>query len=280
MERRQFVKSSAAITALSFLPNLSIAAPSQPVGLQLYTVRDEMKKNVGMTLETVAKIGYTHLEGAGYENRNFYGMPPKDFKKLLTELGLKMVSSHSLSPFLKNNADATFEDAAEAGAEYVVLAWLFPEERKSIEDYKIIIELLNISYERAKKHGLSLAYHNHDFEFIPLEGQVPYELMMRYLPADMPMELDLYWVNKAGLDPVDLFNKYPNRFPLWHVKDMDNSPEKSFTEVGNGTIDFQRLFNESKTTGLKYFFVEQDQTKRTPFESIEISYKNVQKIKS
>jgi len=279
MERRQFVKTSAALTTLSLLhPSLTIGGSSAPIGLQLYTVRDQMKEDVAGTLEKVAKIGYKVVEGAGYDKRKFYGMLPQDFKRLLTDNGLSMPSSHTTSPFLKDLSDATFEDAAEAGSEYVILAWLFPEERKTLDDYKKIIELLNVSFEKAKEHGITLGYHNHDFEFKTLDDQVPYDLMMSYLPADMPMELDLYWVTKAGLDPVDLFEKYSNRFRLWHVKDMDNSPEKFFTEVGNGVIDFQRIFDHSDASGLEYYFVEQDRSKISPLKSIEISYSNVRKL--
>ena len=278
MERRNFVKSTAALTALSLVhPGISFAA-SSPTGLQLYTVRDQMEKDAPGTLEKVAKIGYSAVEGAGYDKRAFYGMPPKEFKKLLSDNGLKMPSGHVESPFLKDQANETFEDAAEAGNEYVVLAWLFPEERRNIEDYKKIIELVNTSYEIAKKHGIKLGYHNHDFEFQSMDGQIPYDLMMHEFPNDLPMELDLYWVSKSGLDPIDIFKKYPNRFPLWHVKDMADTKEQEFTEVGNGVIDFQRIFDNLEMSGLKYFYVEQDQSKN-PLESIQTSYSNVQKIK-
>ncbi len=282
MKRREFVKSSAALTTLSVLGAgnvvFSLNAPKQPIGVQLYTVRDLMGKDAKGTIASVAKIGYTHVEGAGYNDRKFYGMVPKDFKSLLSDNGLKMPSSHVTSPFLKNSANETFEDAAEAGCEYVVLAWLFPKERTSLDNYKQIIELVNTSAEVAAKNGIKLGYHNHDFEFVELENEIPYELMMKDFSKDIPMELDLYWTTKIGQNPVELFNKYPGRFELWHVKDMDNTPEKAFTEVGNGVIDFKSIFKEEKTAGLKYFFVEQDVCKRPPLESIEISYSNVQKI--
>ena len=102
--------------------------------------------------------------------------------------------------------------------------------------------------------------------------------MMKELSADIPMELDLYWTSKIGKNPMELFDKYPGRFPLWHVKDMDDTPEKAFTEVGNGIIDFKSIFEKEKTAGLKYFFIEQDVCKRPPLESIEISYSNILEI--
>ncbi len=282
MKRREFVKSSTAFTALSVvgLSNLafSFVKPKQPMGVQLYTVRDLMKKDVPGTIAKVAGIGYTHVEGAGYNNRKFYGMGPKDFKSLLSDNGLTMPSSHVTTPFLKNSANETFEDAATAGCEYVVLAWLAPNERTSLDDYRKIIELVNTSSEIASKHGIKLGYHNHDFEFVKLDGQIPYELMMKELSTEIPMELDLYWSTRIGQNPVELFDKYPGRFPLWHVKDMDDTPEKAFTEVGNGTIDFKPIFKKERTAGLKYFFVEQDVCKRPPLESIEISYSNILKF--
>ena len=281
MKRREFVKSSTAFTALSVvgLSNsaFSFVKPKQPMGVQLYTVRGLMQKDVPGTIEKVASIGYTHVEGAGYNDRKFYGMAPNEFKDLLNNNGLTMPSSHVTTPFLKKSANETFEDAASAGCEFVVLAWLFPNERTSLDDYKKTIELVNTSSEIASKHGIKLGYHNHDFEFVELDGQIPYDLMMQELSTEIPMELDLYWTTKIGQNPMELFDKYPGRFPLWHVKDMDSTPEKAFTEVGNGTIDFKSIFKKEKKAGLKYFFVEQDVCKRPPLESIEISYSNISK---
>ena len=279
MERRNFIKSTAALSALSLVtPELAFARDTMPIGLQLYTVRDLMASDPAGTLKQIADLGYQVVEGAGYDKRSVFGVKSDEFRRMLDDNGLKMVSMHTVSPYLKNSLEETLEDAKKLGNSYLILAWLFPEERTSIDDYKKVIDLLITSSEAAKSYGIQLGYHNHEFEFISLDDQVPYDLMMKELPGDMPMELDLYWVAKAGLSADDLFARYPGRFPLWHVKDMDNTPEKGFTEVGNGVIDFQSIFNEAKLADLKYFFVEQDQTPGSPLDSIKTSIKNVKKI--
>ena len=283
MKRREFVKTTAAFTTLSVMGQSVLSGtllkPQQPIGLQLYTVRDQIKENLEGTIEQVAKTGYTVVEGAGYNNRTFYGLKPGEFKSLLDSVGLKMVSSHTNTKSLRDNADTTFEDAAGAGAAYVVLAWLGPNERKTMDDYKVVVDVLNEAGEKAKNYGIKVCYHNHDFEFQTLDGMMPYHLLMEKTdPELVGMVLDLYWAIKAGHDPLELFEMHSGRFPLWHVKDMDNTPEQNFTEVGNGIIDFQKIFDKDEEAGLKYFFVEQDRCNRPPLESIKISYQNVEKL--
>ena len=166
----------------------------------------------------------------------------------------------------------TAEDVKTVGAEQCVWAYLKEEDRKSIEDYKRHIETWNQFGEICKETGVQFAYHNHDFEFLTPDGINAYDMIMENTdPDEVKFELDLYWITRAGFDPVEYFKKAPGRFPLWHVKDMEAGDEKFFSEVGNGIIDFERIFNARDIAGLKYFFVEQDDTRKTPFESIEIS---------
>lgn len=172
------------------------------------------------------------------------------------------------------------DDIAASGAHYLVWAFLAEQDRKTIDDFKRHAELWNQFGQVCKDKGLAFAYHNHWFEFETLDGQKPYDVILANTdPALVKLEMDLYWITKAGSDPVAYFKKAPGRFPMWHVKDMDNSPDKFFTEVGNGTIDFARIFAERKLAGMKYFFVEQDETHKTPLESIEISFKYLQNAK-
>lgn len=251
------------------------------IGLQLYTVRNAMGKDPAATLAKVASIGYNSVEGATYTgSQKFYGMDAKSFAALLKQNGLIMPSSHYRLGEDKENGkdvlgtmlhewDKAVDDAKEAGASYMVCAWLSPAERGNIDHYKQLAEHLNKAGETCKKAGIQLCYHNHDFEFMEDNGQLPYTVLLNNTDKDnVKFELDLYWATKAGHDPVELFKANPGRYPLWHVKDMDNTPQKAFTEVGNGTIDFKRIFKESKTAGLKYFFVEQDMTPGDPFDSI------------
>ncbi|MCA8829227.1 sugar phosphate isomerase/epimerase family protein [Hymenobacter pini] len=288
--RRAFVKSAALLSAgVLAAPSLLAKSPST-IGLQLYTVRDAMQQDPAAALARVAKLGYNSVEGATYTgNQKFYGMEPAAFAKLLKQNGLIMPSSHYLLGEQENNGQATqgtilhgwdkaVDDAAQVGIKYMVCAYLLDSERGNLDHYKLLAERLNKAGERCKKAGIQMAYHNHDFEFAAQNGKLPYDILLKETDKNLvQMELDLYWATKAGHDPVELFKKNPGRFPLWHVKDMDKTPQRSFTEVGNGTIDFKRIFAQAKLAGMKYYFVEQDQTPGSPFDSIQQSISHIKR---
>jgi sugar phosphate isomerase/epimerase len=152
----------------------------------------------------------------------------------------------------------------------MVCAFLFPNERTP-ENYKALPAMLDKAGTATKAAGIQFAYHNHDFEFEKFEDTLVYDFLLKNTSSDLvKMEMDLYWISKAGQDPVAYFEKYPGRFAMWHVKDME-AGTKAITEVGNGTIDFDRIFKARKKAGLKYWFVEQDTSKRDMFESLKIS---------
>lgn len=248
-----------------------------------------MGKDPDGTLRKVADIGYKEVESFGYSDGKFFGKTPQDYAALLKDLGLSAPSGHYMTGnvmmkgegSLTNNWKRAVDDAAAIGQQYMVCAYLFPDERKKLDDYKQFADLFNKSAEVCKAAGIQFVYHNHDFEFQPLDGQVPYDLLLsRTDPKLVQMELDLYWATFAGQDPVALFQKHPGRFPLWHVKDMAKTPEREFAEVGTGSINFQRIFDARKTAGLTHYFVEQDVAKQhPPLEAIAISYKNIGKLK-
>ena len=285
--RRTFVKSAALLSAgVLVSPELFAAAPKY-IGLQLYTVRDAMQQDPAGTLAKVAKLGYNSVEGATYTgSQKFYGMEPAAFAGVLKQNGLIMPSSHYVLGEAMNNGqptqgtilhgwDKAVDDAAQVGVKYMVCAYLFDTERGNLDHYKQIADHLNKAGERCKKAGIQLCYHNHDFEFQAQDGKLPYDLLLSQTDKNLvKMELDLYWATKAGHDPVALFKANPGRFPLWHVKDMDKTEKHDFTEVGNGSIDFKRIFAQAKLAGMQYFFVEQDKTPGDPFTSIQqsISY--------
>jgi len=285
--RRAFVKSAALLSAGVLVSPALLAAPPKYIGLQLYTVRDAMQQDAAGALAKVAQLGYNSVEGATYTGSlKFYGLEPAAFAKLLKQNGLIMPSSHYMLGQQETNGqptpgtilhgwDKAVDDAAQVGLKYMVCAYLFESERGNADHYKLLAERLNKAGERCKKAGIQLCYHNHDFEFQAQSGQLPYDLLLRETDKNLvKMELDLYWATKAGHDPVELFKAHPGRFPLWHVKDMDKTPQHDFTEVGNGSIDFKRIFAQAKTAGMQYFFVEQDKTPGAPFDSIQqsISY--------
>ncbi|MHA8102491.1 sugar phosphate isomerase/epimerase family protein [Aquirufa nivalisilvae] len=277
MERRIFLKGLAlGVSGLYAHSSLAANPYLGPLGVQLYTVRDAVAKDLEGSLEKLAGLGYKNLEIYGY-NGTFFGKTAHEFKTILDRVGLKVVSSHHTSGIaikskgtLSDGWQKAVEDLHHVGAEFMVCAFLFPNER-SADHYKALPSLLTSSGEATKSAGIQFAYHNHDFEFVKSADFVPYDFILQNTSPDLvKMEADLYWFGRAGIDPVTYFEKHPGRFPLWHVKDME-AGTKVFTEVGNGTIDFDRIFAARKAAGLKYWFVEQDVSKRDPFESLKIS---------
>jgi len=160
----------------------------------------------------------------------------------------------------------------------MVCAYLSNPERGSLDHFKKLADDFNTAGEKCKKAGIQFCYHNHDFEFIQQDGKYPYETLLLNTDKNLvKMEMDLYWVTKAKQDPIALINENPGRFPLFHVKDMDNTPKANFTEVGNGIIDFKKIFTYADKAGMKYFFVEQDTTPGDPFISITQSFNYIKK---
>ena len=280
--RRSFLKTSAVLSAGLLVAPRLLAYDKKYIGLQLYTVRDHMAKDPVATLAKVAQIGYNSVEGATYTgDEKFYGMAPADFSKVLKDNGLVMYSCHyrlgedmkTTKGTMLNDWNKAVEDAAALGLKYMICAWLSPAERGYVEHYLQVADDLNKAGEICKSAGIQLCYHNHDFEFILQDGKYPYQALLTHADPDLvKMEVDLYWLTKAKQDPMALFNQYPGRFPLWHIKDMNNKPDQMFTEVGNGIIDFKSIFKGAKKAGLKYFFVEQDVCPGDPYDSITQSY--------
>ena len=287
--RQQFLKVGALAVSAAFLPKLNaFAAAPKNVGLQLYTLRDLMGKDPEGTLKKVADIGYKEMELFNYSDGKYFGKTVKEFAALLKSLGLTAPSGHyttgkampNVKGTLTNDWKRAVDDAVTMGQKYMVCSYLFPNERIKLDDYKAFVDLFNKSAEVVKAAGMQFCYHNHDFEFKEMEGQIPYDVITSGTDKNLvKLELDLYWATFANQDPIALFKKHPGRFPLWHVKDMEKTAEKAFAPVGTGSIDFQRIFDARKTAGMTHFFVEQDVCKLPPLESIAISYKNVEKLK-
>jgi sugar phosphate isomerase/epimerase len=290
--RRNFIKSSALLASSVLISpkNLIEIYKKKEIGLQLYTVRELMNKDPKGTLAQIAKIGYTTLEGTGYSSEGlFYGFDPKMFAKILKDLGLSMPSSHfhlgedkiegkeDVGTIL-HGWEKVVDDSAGLGLKFMVCGYLTPTERGNLEHYKFLADQFNKAGEICKKSGIQFCYHNHNFEFEKQEGQFPYDLLLKNTdPALVKFEMDMYWMKKAEQDPLAYFKEHSHRFPLWHVKDMDNTEKKEFTEVGNGIIDFKKIFAASKSSGLQYYFVEQDECPGTPLESIS---KSIEYIKA
>jgi sugar phosphate isomerase/epimerase len=281
LSRNEFLRTSALALSLPLLSKIDAwAKPIKNVGLQLYTLRNELGKDPDGTLKKVAGIGYKEVETFGYANGKFLGKTPGEFKTFLDELGLSTPSGHYMPGNLRKDWTMVVDHAAEAGQKYMMCAFIYPQDRKTADDYKRLGELFNQSGEVCKKAGIQFGYHNHDFEFQSLDGQLPYDLLLKETDAKLvKMELDLYWATHAGIDPLELFKKNPGRFPLVHLKDMAKTEKREFAEVGTGSINFQRILDARKLAGIEHYFVEQDAvTNGTPLEAIAISYKNVEKL--
>lgn len=254
-------------------------------GLALYTVRDAMGEDAKATLKTVAETGYRNIEAAGYKEGKYYDMSPEDFKAYVKELNLNTISTHQSSVTL-DNADVEMADAKKAGFEYFVVP-IPPMGLFKVEDgamnmtggAKNLAEILDKLGEKANAAGLQLLYHNHDFEFKKdADGIVPIDYLLENCnPELVNFQMDLYWVTKAGADPLAYFEKYPGRFKIWHVKDMDE--EGKFAPVGNGTIDFARILAKKDQSGMLYYMVEQDKTfAMEPLEAIKVSREGIVKV--
>ncbi len=281
LSRADFLKTSALALSLPLLSRLDAdARPLKKVGLQLYTLRDTIMKDPDGVLAQVAELGYKEVETFGYGDGKFFGKTPQALRTYLDSLGLTSPSGHYLPAQLRQGWDKTVADAAALGQRYMVCAYIFPDERKTADDYKRFADLFNTAAQTCRNAGIQFAYHNHNFEFKPLDGQLGYDILLTNTDAKLvKMELDLYWASFAGVDPVALFTKNPGRFPLVHMKDMANTPTREFAEVGTGTIDFQRILNARKLAGIKHFFVEQDVCKQPPLDAIALSFKNMKKLR-
>lgn len=293
MKRRNALKTlgaSAMGTLLS--PKLFFGNSLKEIGLQLYTVRSLLNDQFEETIKAISNLGFRSLETFAGSKGHFWGYTPGALKNLLVDNDLKWVSMHVPYRWDKvvedplnfssvtQNVDKLAGMAADLGIKYVVCPYLTETDRKTLDHYKRVAENLNKAAASCKKEGLSFAYHNHAFELEPLDGQLPLHVLINNTDPDLvKLEMDVYWVVKAGQDPVQWIKNNPGRFKLAHIKDMDKTPERSFTEVGNGSIDFAAILKEAHNAGFQHFFVEQDKTPGNPLLSIEKSINYLQTLK-
>lgn len=274
-----------AAAAALLIPSFACMADKKNVGLQLWSLRDELPKDVKGTIEKVAKAGFTQVEPYGFSIKDqYWGLNPIEFKKLLDDNGLYAPSGHySLTNYLANGDKAELEEAIVAakvlGSEYITIPWLDPSIRKNADDYKKLVEKINVAGKMCKDAGIRLAYHNHDFEFEKQGDTTGYEILLKGTNKNLvDFELDLYWVVRSGNDPLKLFKENPGRFTMWHVKDMDKKDPNLNAEVGTGSINFKTIFADAKLSGMKYFFVEHESNyKPNPMESVAASCAYIKK---
>jgi sugar phosphate isomerase/epimerase len=289
INRRNFLKMAGTATAATlFTPRFSWAAGEhkiKKVGVQLYTVRDLMKDDFEGTIAKVAQVGYKEVEFAGY-----FGRTADQVRAVLEKNGLKAPSTHVQYDELDDKFPSVVDFSKAIGLEYIICPWIPEELRKSPDIWKQASEKFNKAGEQAKAAGMQFGYHNHWFEFLPTDGKLPYDELLKLCdPNLVKMEMDLCWITAAGSDPLKYFTEYPGRFPLVHVKDLKTKPKVTtggaqnfgdtvdLTEVGNGTIDWKRIFAQSDKGGIKHYIVEHDHPKQ-PIESITKSYAYLSKL--
>jgi sugar phosphate isomerase/epimerase len=244
------------------------------IGIQLYTVRRELAKDVEGTLSRLAAMGYREVEFAGYPEGT-----AQSLRAMLDRLGLRAPSGHVSLQALRREWDRTLDQAAVVGQDYVVVAWIPEEERRTADDWKRLAAAFNRAGEAALARKIDFAYHNHDVEFAPVGATVGYDILLSETdPRLVRFEMDLYWITKGGRDPLDYFARWPGRFPLVHIKDMDATPRRFFADVGKGTIDFRPIFRKAKQAGIRHFFYEQDETPGNPFDSARASYQYLKSL--
>ena len=274
-------KSNLLVALMLLLGSSQLFAQKKWGGMTLYTVRNEMGKDPKTTLKQVADLGYKYIEAVDYSKGKFYGMTPAEFKAYAKSLGLKPISVH-MGAMTTRNADTLIADVKAAGFKYFIAPvppmgmFKFDMKTRSLamtDDVEHLTAVLDTIARKAHKAGLKFLYHNHNFEFVKNKnGIVPIDYMLEHLdPKYVNFQMDLYWVTKAEADPVAYFERYPGRFKIWHVKDMDD--QGRFAPVGKGNIDFGRILSNAKLSGMKYYIVEQDQMYdgMDPMEAIKIS---------
>jgi sugar phosphate isomerase/epimerase len=271
--RRSFLKEAALASAggliLPGFMKFSNEAPKlKKVGVQLYSVRKEMMADATGTLNKLGQFGYQEIESAQSEKGNYYGLAPKEIKKILKDQGMTLRSGHT---HIDKNWQKSIDEAAEAGQEYIICSVL-PSPGQTIENYQKSADMFNEAGEQCKKSGVMFGYHNHASEYDTVEGKVLYDVLLdRSQPGLVHMEMDLGWVIAAGKDPLAYFSKYPGRFPLWHLKDMSPTEKKS-VEFGKGSVDIIGLMKQAKQAGMKYYFIEQEEYAVNAFDSLEYDY--------
>jgi sugar phosphate isomerase/epimerase len=285
IDRRRFLRAGTAavgmLAASGFPGGQGRAEPAgrlDRIGLQLYTVRQDFGRDVDATLAAVAGVGYAEVElFSPYAPQSW---TPRALRNALDRAGLSAPSTHIGGKFLRGDWGKHLEAALVLGCRYIVCGSPEREGLHTLRDWHELAGQLNRAGEAARKAGLRFGYHNHDFEFVPVEGQVPYDLLVAETdPMLMQLELDLYWITKAGGDPFTCLERWPDRFFALHVKDMDGTPERGMADVGAGTIDFPRILAKSREVGIGHYFIEHDRPAPPALDSVRRSYAYLRQLR-
>jgi sugar phosphate isomerase/epimerase len=287
MHRRQFLGHvGAGVVVASGLTQARQTRRLDRIGMQLYTVRAEMEKDVEATLARVAALGFREVEFAGY-----FGRTPQQVRAALDRQGLTSPSTHIDLASLTDRLSEVIATSSVIGHRYIVMPWLDEDARKQPDIWQRVSDTLNRAGEAARSAGIRMGYHNHHFEFVPLaSGQLPLDLLLaRCDPTLVAFELDLAWIAAAGQDPLAYFAKYPGRFPMVHVKGLRRRPSRGastpiddvlpdIVDVGAGIIDWARIFAQSEQAGIQHYYVEHD-VPTSPFDSLAASIRYLRALR-
>jgi sugar phosphate isomerase/epimerase len=243
--------------ALANVATTSQRRKLERIGIQLYTVRGEMQRDMAATFRRLAAIGYREVEFAGY-----FGRPSAQIRADLQTAGLTAVSTHGDIDLVRKEWDGALDTASALGLRYITINWLPAETRRTLDDWRRIADDFNAAGERARARGLRLAYHNYDVSLQPLQGTVPLDLLLeRVSPENMDFQMDVYWLVVGGADPLSYIRRYPTRFTMLHVKDSAGAPRHAQTDVGAGVIDFRSILtlDASQRGAIQHVFVEHDE---------------------
>lgn len=240
------------------------------VGLQLYSLRDEMAVDFRGTVEKVAKMGYKGVEFAGYG-----GLKPAEMAALLKDNGLEAYGSHiGALPKTDAELDAEIEMNLAVGNKYLVCPW---QDMKAHDDALRFAEVMNATAAKLRPHGLRLGYHNHAHEFVVDGGEILMETVLANVEPDIFAEFDVFWVAYAGYDPLRFIRKYAGRQPLMHLKEL-GPDRKANVECGAGILDFAAIIAAGQAAGTEHFIVEQEEYTLHPLESCKVSLENLLKL--
>jgi sugar phosphate isomerase/epimerase len=270
MNRRNFIETMGLLGATSLLSTSGYSMSRRPqykLGLQLYTVREDMAKDAIATLKAVKAMGYEDFETFGFDDKKetFYGFKSSEFRKILDDLQLTASSGHyGFAPYLdkpedelKRFVDQCIKGTHALGMKYITWPWLAPEQR-TLDHFKLMSEKLNVIGEQVTAAGLGFAYHNHDFEFTDHNGQTGLDIILNETDSTLvKLEMDMYWViHSSKLSPRELVKNQPKRYVMWHIKDMDKVT-RDYTELGNGSINYDEILPDPVESGLEFYYLEQ-----------------------
>lgn len=293
ISRKKFIQQASLFSTAFFIRPAAMSMPNisaiDNIGIQLYSLRDQIQRDVRSVIEKVAYAGYKEVETYGYSGEShFWGVKASEFNEILNNNGLKSPSGHyDFNQILSKTTsvdemqamlDQYIDTALKIGQKYLIIPSLERSIRSTPDDYKYLSEKMNRIGEELIKSKLQLGYHNHNFEFEGGSGQTGYQILLAETEEqNVKMELDLYWVVRSGVDPIQLIKENPGRFVLWHVKDMDHSNPALNTEIGKGSIDYKEIFRMARRSGLEYIFMEQENFMIDPYDSIAESFDYIKK---